>query len=613
MAVMDRRTQRRRRRRRAVPALVAGTLLAASCGVGGGETDDAGGSGGAPTKKFDPVDASAGSTPEEKARIWIEKEFKESTLTPEQQLEEMRWFTKAAERFKGSTVNVVSETITTHEYESQVLTKAFEDVTGIKVTHDLIAEGDVIEKLQTELQSGQNIYDGYVNDSDLIGTHWRNGDVLPISDYIRGDGAAVTNPGLDLDDFIGKSFTTAPDGKVYQLPDQQFANLYWFRYDWFTDPAIKDQFKAIYGYDLGVPENWAAYEDIAKFFTTQVNGNGTINGQKVYGHMDYGKRDPSLGWRFTDAWLSMAGNGDAGNPNGKPVDEWGIRVEGCRPAGSSVSRGGDVNGPASVYALQKYIDWLKSYAPPQAAGMTFSESGPVPAQGAVAQQVFWYTAFTADMTVPGLPVVNPDGTPKWRMAPSPHGAYWKDGQKLGYQDAGSWTFLKRTPPERRDAAWLYAQFVTSKSVSLTKSIKGLTFIRDSDIRDQYFTDNAARYGGLIEFYRSPARVQWTPTGTNVPDYPKLAQLWWENIAPAATGDVTAQQAMDNLAKAQDDVLGRLERSGVGGECGPKLNPERDAQAWLDEPGAPVPKLADERGTPKTVAYDELLASWSQNR
>ena len=41
-------------------------------------------------------------------------------------------------------------------------------------------------------------------------------------------------PTLDMDDFMGKSFTTAPDGKLYQLPDQQFANLYWFRDDWFT-------------------------------------------------------------------------------------------------------------------------------------------------------------------------------------------------------------------------------------------------------------------------------------------------------------------------------------------------------------------------------------------
>jgi glycerol transport system substrate-binding protein len=305
----------------------------------------------------------------------------------------------------------------------------------------------------------------------------------------------------------------------------------------------------------------------------------------------------------------MAGNGDPGIPNGLPVDDWGIRVEGCRPAGSSVTRGGDTNGPASVYALTKYVDWLKKYAPREAAGMNFSEAGPVPAQGNIAQQVFWYTAFTADMTKPGLPVVNADGTPKWRMAPSPHGAYWHQGQKLGYQDAGSWTLLRSTPRDKRAAAWLYAQFTTSKTVSLKKSVTGLTFIRDSDINSDYFTKNAAKYGGLIEFYRSPARKQWTPTGTNVPDYPRLAQLWWQNVATAVTGETTPQQSMDNLAKQQDEVLQRLERRGTGGACAPKLNPESPAQVWLDRPGAPVPKLADERGTPQTLDYDTLVASW----
>jgi glycerol transport system substrate-binding protein len=542
------------------------------------------------------------------AKKWL-TELSPSTLGQAQQLAELEWFTKAAEPYRGMEINVVSETITTHSYESQQLAKAFTEITGIKLKHDLIQEGDVIEKLQTQIQSGRNIYDAYVNDSDLIGTHARGNYVFPLTDYMNGEGKNVTSPTLDLPDFIGTSFTTAPDGKLYQLPDQQFANLYWFRYDWFTDPQIKAQFKTAYGYDLGVPVNWAAYEDIAEFFTNKVNGNGTVGGKKVYGHMDYGKKDPSLGWRFTDAWLSMAGNGDPGIPNGLPVDEWGIRVDKCRPVGSSVTRGGDTNGPAAVYAVNKYVDWLKKYAPKEAAGMNFSEAGPVPAQGNVAQQVFWYTAFTADMAKPGLDVVNADGTPKWRMAPSPHGAYWHEGQKLGYQDAGSWTLLKSTPKDRRAAAWLYAQFVTSKAVSLKKSIVGLTFIRDSDVNSEYFTQNANKYGGLIEFYRSPARKQWTPTGTNVPDYPRLAQLWWQNIATAVTGETTAQQSMDNLAKQQDEVLQRLERLGTGGECAPKLNPEQSAQYWFDQPGAPVAALADERGKPETVDYDKLVAGW----
>jgi glycerol transport system substrate-binding protein len=546
----------------------------------------------------------------EAARRWVETEFQPSSLSKEEQMREMEWFIKAAEPFRGMDINVVSETITTHEYEARTLARAFSEITGINLKHDLIQEGDVIEKLQTQMQSGRNVYDAYVNDSDLIGTHFRYGAVVPLSDWMAGEGKDVTLPTLDIDDFIGKSFTTGPDGKLYQLPDQQFANLYWFRADWFERPDLQERFREKYGYELGVPVNWSAYEDIAEFFTNDVR---EIDGVRVYGHMDYGKKDPSLGWRFTDAWLSMAGAGDKGIPNGLPVDEWGIRVEGCSPVGSSVTRGGDTNGPAAVYALTKYIEWLKNYAPPEAQGMTFSEAGPVPAQGNIAQQIFWYTAFTADMAKPGLPVVNEDGTPKWRMAPSPHGPYWEEGMKLGYQDAGSWTLLESTPVDRRKAAWLYAQFTVARTTSLKKTIVGLTPIRESDLHTPAMDEMAPKLGGLVEFYRSPARVAWTPTGTNVPDYPKLAQLWWQNVAEAVTGERTPQEAMDNLAAAQDQMLARLERANVQAECGPKLNEERDAQYWFDQPGAPKPKLDNEKPQGETVAYDALLKAWQEGR
>jgi glycerol transport system substrate-binding protein len=61
--------------------------------------------------------------------------------------------------------------------------------------------------------------------------------------------------------------------------------------------------------------------------------------------------------------------------------------------------------------------------------MNFSEAGPIPAQGGIAQQMFWYTAFTADMVGEGPAVLNEDGTPRWRMAPSPHGVYWEEGRR----------------------------------------------------------------------------------------------------------------------------------------------------------------------------------------
>jgi len=549
------------------------------------------------------------------AEKWVDEEFQPSVLSRDEQLAEMQWFIDAAEPFAGMEINVLSETIPTHSYESEVLTKAFFEITGIKVNHQLLGEGEVVQAVQTQMQTKRNLYDAYINDSDLIGTHSRLQLAYNLSDFMAGDGADVTNPRLDLDDFMGIGFTTGPDGKLYQLPDQQFANLYWFRKDWFERPDLQARFKETYGYDLGVPVNWSAYEDIAEFFSVHVK---EIDGVRVYGHMDYGKRAPDLGWRMTDAWLSMAGAGSIGEPNGVPIDEWGIRMEAgsCNPQGASVSRGGGTNGPAAVYAIRKWDEWLRAYAPPGAASYDFYQSLPALSQGNVAQQIFWYTAFTASMVAPqseGNNTVDADGNPLWRMAPSPHGPYWQDGQKVGYQDAGSWTILNSTPVDRAKAAWLYAQFAVSKTVDTRKSHVGLTFIRDSTVRHQSFTDRASKLGGLIEFYRSPDRVRWSPTGINVPDYPKLAQLWWQQIGDVNSGAFTPQEAMDRLAAEMDQIMARMqaadERANVYGGCGPRLNEPKDPSEWLGRPDGPKAKLANEKPAGETIAYDEIVKRW----
>lgn len=537
----------------------------------------------------------------------VDEHFQNSTLSREEQIEELLWFAKAAEPFRGMNIQTVAEGLTTHVYESEVLAPAFSELTGINITHNIIGEGDVVDTMQNQMQSGNSIYDGFVNDTDSIGTHIRYGTTINLTEAMANEWADYTLPTLDLDDFIGLQYGTGPDGSVFQLPTQQFANLYWFRYDWFQREDLQEQFRDIYGYDLGVPTNWTAYEDIAEFFTVHV---GEIDGTKVYGHMDYGRRDPSLGWRFHDSWLSMAGMGSPGVPFGNPVDDWGIRVnEESQPVGASVSRGGATNSPASVFAMQKAVDWLRDFAPAEAQGMTFGEAGPVPAQGHIAQQIFWYTAFTADMTDPSVAVTDDEGNPLWRMAPSPTGPYWEEGMKVGYQDVGAWTFFDSTPEDRRTAAWLFAQFTVAKTTSLEKLMHGLTPIRESDIFSDQMTEMAPKLGGLVEFYRSPNESNWTPTGTNVPDYPRMAPLWWQNLAPVMSGEVTPQEGLDKLAADMDNTMNRLARANVFDSYAPVLNEERDSQYWLDQDGAPKPKLDDEMPQGTTVPYDEMMEAW----
>ncbi len=534
-------------------------------------------------------------------QAWAD-EFDISVLSREERVAELRWFAEAAEPFRGRSITSVAEDINTHFWESGVLAEAFEEITGIRVEHEIVGEGTVVERLVEQQRTGRLLYDIYVNDADLVGTHLRSQGVVNLSAYMTGEGKRFTNPNLDLDDFLNPEFGQDYDGNQLQLPDQQFANLYWFRYDWFTDPEIKAAFEEEYGYELGVPLNWAAYEDIAAFFTGR-----EIDGQTVYGHLDYGKKSPSLGWRFTDAWLSIAGVGDRGLPNGLPVDEWGIRVEDNIPVGASVGRGGAVNGPAAVYALSKYLTWLDAYAPPEAKDWRWVDAGPMASRGDIAQRIFQYITWLSDDAFhePSSPVVGVDGNPLWRVAPTPHGRYWDAGMKVGYQDAGSWTIPKNVKGQRRAMAWLWAQFCVSKTVALQKFLEGGTPVRRSTIFSDYLTERKEQWGGLIEFYRSDEEDKWTDTGPNVPNYPTLSGYWWPNVARAIEGDVTPQQAMDAIARQMDDAMRGMQMA----KYSPQLNLYRDPYEWLTLSGAPKPVRSPER--PRTIAYDELIRQWAE--
>jgi hypothetical protein len=186
----------------------------------------------------------------------------------------MEWFIKAAEPFKGMEIKVVSETIPTHEYESKVLTKAFEEITGIKVTHDLIQEGDVIEKLQTQMQSGKNVFDAYINDSDLIGTHFRYGHVVNLTDWMAGEGKDVTLPTWTWTTSWANPSPPVPTASSISCPTSSSPICTGSATTGSTG-MISKKVQEIYGYELGVPVNWSAYEDIAEFFQRSTSRRST--------------------------------------------------------------------------------------------------------------------------------------------------------------------------------------------------------------------------------------------------------------------------------------------------------------------------------------------------
>jgi glycerol transport system substrate-binding protein len=94
----------------------------------------------------------------------------------------------------------------------------------------------------------------------------------------------------------------------------------------------------------------------------------------------------------------------------------------------------------------------------------------------------------------------------------------------------------------------------------------------------------------------------------------MAQVWWQNVSKAISGEQTPQEAMDGLARDEDSIMERLEKSGVQGDRGPKMNEPKDPEYWYaraekDGNTAPQRKLANEKPQGVTVDYDELLKTW----
>ena len=71
---------------------------------------------------------------------WVQ-EFQPSALTPEEQAAELKWFNEVSKPLRGLKLKSVAEKIGTHYWERDVLAKAFEDITGIQVDHEIIHEG----------------------------------------------------------------------------------------------------------------------------------------------------------------------------------------------------------------------------------------------------------------------------------------------------------------------------------------------------------------------------------------------------------------------------------------------------------------------------------------
>ena len=160
------------------------------------------------------------------------------------------------------------------------LSKDFEEKSGHNMSFEFVPWTSFADRMLNELNSGGQLCDLMIGDSQWIGGGAENGHYVKLNDFFDANG-------IDMADFIPATVTGYAEWpkntpNYYALPAFGDVVGWTYRKDWFERPELQAEFQEKYGRELGVPNSLAELTDIAQFFQgREIDGN-TVYGAAIY-------------------------------------------------------------------------------------------------------------------------------------------------------------------------------------------------------------------------------------------------------------------------------------------------------------------------------------------
>jgi multiple sugar transport system substrate-binding protein len=258
------------------------------------------------------------------------------------------------------------------------LSKDFEAQSGHTMSFEFVPWPNFADRMLNELNSGGQLCDLMIGDSQWIGGSAEAGHYVKLNDFFEAQG-------ITMDDFIPATVTGYaewPKGtpNYWALPAFGDVVGWTYRKDWFARPELQAEFKEKYGRDLAVPQSLAELKDIAEFFQGR-----EIDGKTVYGAAIYTERgSEGITMGVTNALYNFGFQYD--NPD-KPYE-----LEGF------------VNSPGAIEGLEFYKALYDCCVPPGSSNWYMSENIDAYRSGQVAMQMnfaFIWPGVHADPNVGG--------------------------------------------------------------------------------------------------------------------------------------------------------------------------------------------------------------------
>jgi len=396
------------------------------------------------------------------------------------------------------------------------LSRQFEEQSGHSMTFEFVPWPNFADRMLNELNSGGQLCDLLIGDSQWLGSGAENGHYVQLNDFF--DGA-----GISMDDFMPAAvyaYSTWPKGEpnYYALPAMGDANGWFYRRDWFEREDIQAAYMEATGQELREPQSQEELLQIAQFFQGR-----EIDGQTRYGAAIFTERGSE--------GITMGATG--------AMYAWGFEYE-TEPG--SYQMEGAVNSPEAVEALEFYRTFYETATPPGYSDSYMGESLDAFRSGQVAMAMNWFAFF------PGLyadPDVGGDNIAFFVNPPQNRPASTLGGQGISVVSYS----------DNIDAALEYIAWFAQPEVQAQWWELGGYSVHNSVLNDPGFTDSAPFAADFLEAM-SNVRDFWQE-----PAYADLLLSMQDRVhAYVVAGEGTAQEALDLLIEDWTEIFedeGRL--------------------------------------------------------
>jgi multiple sugar transport system substrate-binding protein len=394
------------------------------------------------------------------------------------------------------------------------LVAGFEATHCAKVNVVNIDNSQLYNKQVIEMVGATGAYDIVTLETSEKADFAENGFILPMTDYLADKQDLVKDVAPVL-----ATMTTRYKDDIWGLPYYTYTAGFIYRADLFEDAGEKEAFKAKYGYDLAVPQDWKQHRDIAEFFTRKA-------GDKLKGE--------TLSKDFYGVGLMAGPYPEIQDELSGPI--WGAGADWLDDEGK-------VQTAAVEKALTDYIELLK-FAPPAALTVTYDGVMNQMKDGQIAMThgFFldqWPNAVTTEQSVPGA---------KMGVAEAPQKKAYIGGFLLAVAESSA------HPDEAMDfVAYIGGPEAQKKFAAAGGTSTLISVLTDPELTKPENRAKTGHFSTLLQIFKSMDGFQSNLFST--PFGAKIYNTMQIPLQAAAAGQITAAEAAQRLTDEVAKICG----------------------------------------------------------